>query len=106
MIDTILEGSQNQPVIVFQADHGTTYGDVGTNDNRLTHFDAYSAYYLPDSFSIRFPEPFTFINTFPLIFNEVFETDFPLRRDQLFDIPRGYDAPFEQVNVTEEFARW
>lgn len=34
---------------------------------------------------------------------EAFETDYPLQDDLLFDIPRGYDAPFEQVDVTDEY---
>lgn len=103
IIDTILEGSPHQPIILFQADHGSTYGDVWTDDGRLTHFDIYSAVYLPDSFSISYPQPFTTVNTFPLIFNEIFETDYPLQDDLLFDIPRGYKTPFEQVNVTDAF---
>ena len=103
MIDIILEGSQNQPVIVFQADHGTTYGRVWTDDDHLTHFDTYAAYLLPDSFSISFPRPFTLINAFPLIFNEVFDTNYPFQNNQLIDIPSGYEAPFEQVDVTDAF---
>ena len=34
---------------------------------------------------------------------EAFETDYPLQDDLLFDIPRGYKTPFEQVNVTDAF---
>ena len=75
MIDMILDGSSNEAAIIFQADHGTTYGDVWTKNERLVHFDAYAAYYMPDTISIDFPEPFTLINTFPLIINELFETD-------------------------------
>ena len=105
MIDMILDGSSNEAVIIFQADHGTTYGDVWTkNKRRLVHFEAYAAYYLPDSYSIDFPEPFTLINTFPLIMNELFETDFELRSDRLIELTTGYDAPFEQQDVTDIFA--
>ena len=103
MIDTILEGSLHQPIIIFQADHGSIYGRVWTDDGRLTHFDIYAAHYLPNGISISYPQPFTTVNTFPLIFNEVFETDYPLQDDRLFDIPRGYKAPFEQVDVTDGF---
>ena len=67
LVDNILDGSTNQPIIIFQADHGSTYGEVRTRDRRSTHFDTYAAYYLPDTFSIDWPEPYTLINAFPLI---------------------------------------
>ena len=106
MIDMILDGSSNEAVIIFQADHGTTYGDVWTkNKRRLVHFDAYAAYYLPDSHSLDVPVPYTLINSFPLIFNELFETDLELQGDQLIELLVGYTAPFEQQDVTDIFAR-
>ena len=103
LIDLILDGSSNQPIIIFQADHGSTYGEVWTRDGRSTHFDTYAAYYLPASFSIDLPEPYTLINTFPLILNEVFGTEYELQEDYLFELPVGYDDPFRQIDVTEEF---
>ena len=103
MIDTIIRESENQPVIVFQADHGSKYGRTHTDGGRLTHFNVYAAYYLPKSYSISIPTPYTLINTFPLIFNEIFETDYPMQSNQLFDVPRGYKTPFTQFEVTEGF---
>ena len=104
MFDTILDGSRYPPIIIFQADHGSKYGSVRADDRRLIHFDTYAAYYLPESYAIRFPQPYTIINSFPLIFNEVFAADFPIQDDRLFEILEGYDAPFEQIEVTQEFA--
>ena len=103
MIDAILAKSQHQPIIIFQADHGSTHGKPLAAERRVVHFDAYAAYYLPDGYAVDFPMPYTFINTFPLIMNEVFATDFELQEDRLFELLRGYDAPFEQADVTEEF---
>lgn len=103
MIDAILENSPNQPVIIFQADHGSTYGHPHTVDNRLTHFDVYAAYYLPDGHSLDFPQPYTLINSFPIVLNEVFGKDYDLRDDRLFELLRGHKAPFLQVDVTDEF---
>ena len=104
MIDTILETSQYPPVIIFQADHGTTYGAVWTADRRLIHFDTYSALYLPDAYSIRLPMPYTLINTFPLVFNAIFGTAYELQENRLIELLVGYDAPFEQQDVTGIFA--
>ena len=37
MIDTILEGSPHQPIIIFQADHGSKYGQIHNpaDDDRI-----------------------------------------------------------------------
>ena len=105
MIDTILANSENQPVIIFQADHGSTYGNPRTKDNRGIHFDVYAAHYLPDAYSMALPKPYTLINTFPLILNAVFEMDYELRHDRLIEILRGYDSPFAISDVTEIFLR-
>lgn len=103
LIDLILDGSSNQPIIVFQGDHGSTYGKIGTRDGKLTHFDTYAAYHLPDTFSIDLPEPYTLINTFPLILNEVFGTEYEMQEDHLFALPVGYADPFQQIDVRKEF---
>ncbi len=105
MIDAILTNSENQPVIIFQADHGSTYGNPRTKDDRGIHFDVYAAYYLPDAYSIALPKAYTLVNTFPLILNAVFEMDYELRPDRLIEILRGYDSPFAQSDVTETFLR-
>ena len=47
LIDEILANSQQDPVIIFQADHGSTYGGVWSVESRLDHFDVYAAYYFP-----------------------------------------------------------
>lgn len=104
MIDTILEGSRHEPIIIFQADHGSTYGIVGTKDDKLTHFDVYAAYYLPDPKEIRFHRPFTLINTFPLVLNAVFDMDLELQEDRLIEVLGGYGDPFKLRNVTKSFS--
>lgn len=104
MIDSILESSTDPPVIIFQADHGSTYGEAWKPDGRSTHFDTYAAYYLPDPYSVSVPEPYTLINTFPLILNEIFGTDFGMQENRLIELQVGYRKPFEQQDVSEEFA--
>ena len=103
MIDRIIENSENQPVIMFQADHGSTFGYPNTAVKRYIHFDTYAAYLLPDEFSLDIPQPYTLINSFPLILNEVFDLDLGLRDDHLMELLRRYKAPFIQAEVTDEF---
>lgn len=104
MIDSILESSKHPPVIIFQADHGSTYGEAWKPERRLTHFDIYAAYYLPDPYSVSVPESYTLINTFPLILNEIIGTDYKMEENRLFELQVGYRKPFEQQDVSEEFA--
>ena len=104
LIDTIMSGSRNQTVLIFQADHATTLGDVWTSAKRTTHFDAYAAYYFPAQFSVDIPQPFTLINSFPMILNALFGTEYEFQDDRLIELLRGYSAPFEQQDVNAEFS--
>lgn len=70
----------------------------------MTHFDTYSAFHLPDGYSVNVPEPYTLINTFPLILNEVFGAEYGMKENRLYELLVGYKHPFEQQDVTEEFA--
>ncbi|MCY4021807.1 MAG: hypothetical protein OXG39_20580 [Chloroflexi bacterium] len=103
MINAILEESRNPPVIVFQADHGSTHIDVSNELKSHVTFAPYAAYHFPDAYSISFPKPFTLINTFPLLLNEIFETNYELLDDRLIDLPLGYKDMFEQQDVTARY---
>ncbi len=104
MIDEILENSQNPPIIIFQSDHGSTYGSVFAPDQRATHFGVYAAYHLPETYSLDLPDAYTLVNTFPMILNTVFGTTYEMRENRLFVLPKNYRRPFQQVDVTDEFA--
>ena len=102
LIDSILAQSKHPPIIIFQADHGSVLGR-GVEGSRLTFFDIYAAYFLPAQFSVEFPKPYTAVNTFRLVFNSVFGSEYELLTDKLFEQPRHYKALFQQVDVTDEF---
>ena len=104
LIHTILDRSDSAPVIIFQGDHGSTYGNVWTSGKRTTHFDTYAAYYFPAQFSVDIPQPFTLINSFPMILNALFGTEYEFQDDRLIKLLRGYSAPFEQQDVNAEFS--
>lgn len=105
MIDTILQVSWHPPVIVFQSDHGASPPDDDREFKSLVRLSPYAAYHLPRFHSIDFPKPFTLINTFPLLLNEIFDTDFALNDDRIFELPLNYDAPFEQRDATSTYLR-
>lgn len=102
LIDAILASSVNPPVILFQADHSSALGNMPPG-SRLTYFDVYAAYYLPTPLAINFPKPYTTVNAFPLILNEVFNAGYELQSNRLFELTQGHMVPFGQADVTEEF---
>ena len=111
MFDYILKRSKNPPVIVFLADHGSIYGygrrrTPNSDTFGRTLFDVYAGIYLPSSYSLEVPRPFTLVNAFALILNAVFETEFEQQEDRLFELPVGYDELFYQIDVTDEFKNW
>ncbi|MCY3799362.1 MAG: hypothetical protein OXG84_16255 [Chloroflexi bacterium] len=105
MVDIILDGSRHQPIIIFQADHGSRFGALRGSDRRKVYFDVYSAYALPDQYSLDIPRPHTNINTFPLILNSVFDAGFDLQDNRLIELFAGAGNFAAQQDVTDEFAR-
>lgn len=101
LIDSILASSEHPPVILFQADHSSVMGSAPYE--RMIYFDVFAAYYLLPSHTVDFPRPYTTINAFPLILNEVLNSDFEIRPDRLYEALQRYEAPFAQADVTEEF---
>ena len=101
LIDSILASSENPPLILFQADHGSLLGTAPAG--RITYYDVYAAYYLPPPHAVDFPRPYTTVNAFPLILNEVFDTEYELEANRMFETLQRYGAPFDQADVTEEF---
>ena len=72
----------------------------------LVYFDVYSAYFIPDRYSIDIPQPHTTINTFPLILNSVFEAGLEFSENRLFEVSTDTRKPLIQTDVTETFANW
>ena len=114
MVDAILEKSASPPVILFQADRGSTYGYnravrgeeftwARAAQGSWTHFDIYAAYYLPPARPIDFPQPYTSVNAFALLLNALFDAEFALTEDRLFELTSDNRKPFEQRDVTEAY---
>ncbi len=101
----LIETSPRETVIIFQADHGSTYGYINHKDTDKAQFDVYAAYYLPVGFELGFPNPFTLINSFPLLLHALFDADFALQADRLFSLPLGPNFPMNQHEVTKERLR-
>lgn len=92
ILQDIIKGSKNPPVIVVQADHGWV-----NDPNRV---DILNAYYLPDGGSKLIYPTITPVNTFRIIFNKYFGTSFGLLKDESFYSPALKQFDFSVTPVT------
>ncbi len=74
-IDAIFANSQTPPIIIIQADHGMP---SGVTRNKILH-----AIYIPDHQELLY-STITPVNTFRLIFNGFFETNYEILPDKIY----------------------
>ncbi len=96
LINEILLKSQEPPIVILQSDHGSRQTGKRRDAMRILN-----AYYLPqvDSSALLY-ESVTPVNTFRIIFNHYFETNYELLDDQSYD--SNGDYPYQFINVTDE----
>lgn len=82
-VDAILEQSERPPVIVIQADHGP--GEF----SRSVSFGILNAYYLPGYPRTALYPSITPVNSFRVIFNAYFDTDYALLPDRVYKVEGG-----------------
>jgi hypothetical protein len=104
-LEVLLEKSSTPPIIVVQADHGTDLGSVWTRGQppRLTHFEILNAFFVPSGRPPDLSSDITPVNSFRVLLNAYFGTDYELLPSRHYDIPEGYKDPFRHVDVTGEF---
>ncbi|MFC1793239.1 hypothetical protein ACFL3Q_06590 [Planctomycetota bacterium] len=102
-IDSILSKSTIPPIIILQSDHGPgSMLDWEDPDNSYIkeRMAILSAYYLPDSSDILLYDDITPVNTFRIIFNHYFGTDFELLKDKCYF--STWSHPYKFIDVTVE----
>jgi hypothetical protein len=108
LVDVILSKSGVAPIVILQADHGTasTFSnpdsggwDSPTNDMLRERMRIFNAYYLPQGGKDLLYDAISPVNTFRLIFNYYFNTNYELLSDLSYY--SSYERPYEFLNVTD-----
>jgi len=107
-IEAILTKSKVRPIIIIQADHGWVNSgrpDVPVSNEAAwtphikERFSILNAYLVPSEIRERLYPSITPVNTFRIIFSELFDEDLPLLKDENFFCPEE-KQPYNVTNVT------
>jgi len=103
-LDQILAQSPDPPIIIVQADHGPA-AELDSSWSVEESFvpermSILNVYYFPDRDYEALYESITPVNTFRVIFNEFFGTDYELLEDRSFF--SSWSSPYLFTDITEE----
>jgi hypothetical protein len=101
-MDTLLAASKKPPIIILQSDHGPSSLIDTENPDKSNHFERMSilnAYHFPGPNPPAVYDSISPVNTFRLIFNRYFETQYPLLPDRSYY--SRWSAPYEFIDVTD-----
>jgi hypothetical protein len=79
VIKEIIKGSKNPPIIIMMGDHGAT--DIQKLETPQRRMSILNAFYVSDQARHDLYKTMTPVNTFRIVFNNYFETDYPLLED-------------------------
>lgn len=102
MLDTILEESSPQPIIILQADHGSHLGSPVARDGRREFYEILNAYYFPGRSDCGLTQDMIPINSFRVMFNCYFGESYPMLTARYYKAPKGYKNLFDLVEVDIE----
>lgn len=98
VVEEILSQSPEPPIIIVQSDHGSCYGPYYLNlPERMSILNAY---YFPDQNYEALYEDITPVNTFRVILNNYFNTNYELLEDRSYYSTRK--RPYLFTDVTDE----
>ena len=87
VVEELLNNTKDPPVIIIQADHGIGFDFEPSNPNKegiTQKMSIFSAYYLPGIEKNPSYDIITPVNTFRIIFNSYFNTDYDLLENKMY----------------------
>jgi hypothetical protein len=97
-IEEILRRSPEPPIIILQSDHGVCYGPY--EEHLTERMSILNAYHFPNQDYEDLYETITPVNTFRVVLNQYFGTDYVLLDDRNYFSDN--ETPYSFVDVTDE----
>jgi len=104
VIDEIMSKSERPPVIILQSDHGSRLFQQFSNGNPTDVKEGFSilnAYYLPNVDETALYKTISPVNTFKVVLNSYFGTDYDLLNDQSY-YSAIFTSPYKFIDVTDQ----
>lgn len=102
VVEQILSKSEIPPIIVIQSDHGINFLPPEIYDEKTrvhTRVRNFSAYYLPGKDKGILPESMTPVNTFRLIFDQYFGTDYGFLENKSYKYNEERSYEFIEIDA-------
>ena len=91
LVNEILSKSEVPPIIILQSDTGARFSEAGMDKTRIEMDDAmnlrmniFNAYFLPENGDSLLYESITPVNTFRIVLNHYFDTNYDLLEDKSY----------------------